>query len=300
MGIFTKLFGSAESAAKKGELTAKEIEALWQQILKIYSSKREIILNLGKAANLKESIASLYPLIDSEIKDVSLEEKSESNLISDLEKIEHSHKIKNLHRIENCLAYPENHYEYVLHLMHKLHSCLKSQMHIVKKLRNSPKNPEKLVSHLAMQHEIEHEIIMKMQNAATFKAKSSIQLFAALATGEHILKEMDKREKKLLAKMEAGVNKILMQESNLASGITHEWIIDVYNKVQDIVEKGEAIIARGFDQHPYVDFEFVNHSQFVELAAESIKTLKKGKGKVSDQMINTFVRIYRDWYNNIV
>ena len=215
--------------------------------------------------------------------------RMQRRLISDLEAIEHSRKIKRVHRLEHCLAYAETKYEYVDSLLHQLHSFLKSQIHLTKKLLAASKHQEKFISHIKSQFELELEIIKKIEQIGTFH-----DLFLALIKGEHIIRRMDAREKRLLKKMQNRISKVFSEE--IKEGITYEWTITVYNKVKAIVRNHEAIMARGYDPHADVDFEFVNRSEFFDLVRETIKNLKTKE--VSEQMITVFVHLFREWYNH--
>lgn len=104
---------------------------------------------------------------------------------------------------------------------------------------------------------------------------------------------MDSREKRLLKKMQKGISKIFSNEIN--EGITYEWAMAVFNAIEDRVHEG---VANGMfpGYHPDIDFEFANRPEFVDLVRESIQTLRKRK--VSEQMINVFVHLFREWYNH--
>lgn len=289
MGLLNHLFGSTESISKEIETDEESIIEHWKHYLGTISRKKELIDKLRLDNNFQNNLQELKRLLELELVDISSEEKEESELISDLEAIEHSQKVKRVHKLEQCLGYAETKYEYVYRLLHQLHSILKSQMHLVVKLQTGSKDTERLISHLKSQLELELEILKKIEKIETFQ-----NLFLALIKGEHIIRTMDSGEKRLLKKMQKGVGKIFSKEIN--EGITYEWAMTVFNAVQDIVMDHEAVMARGFDPHVDIDFEFVNRSEFVDLVRQSIQTLRKEK--VSEQMINVFVHLFREWYNH--
>ena len=163
-------------------------------------------------------------------------------------------------------------------------------MHIVKTLLIGAKNAEKLISHLKQQLELELEIIKKIEHS--MKRETFHDLFLELVKGEHIIRTMDAREKRLLKKMQKGIGKIFSHE--ITKGITYEWAITVFSEIEDKVREG---VANGMFSHLYSDiyFEFVNRPEFVDLAIQTIQTLRKRK--VSGQMINVFVHLFREWYN---
>jgi len=289
MGLLNQLFGSTEAAANEIKSDEKDIIKHWKDYLATVPKKKELIEKISEGSELQGFLKELVNLLELELVDISSEEKQESEIISDLESIEHSQKIKRIHRLEQCLAYAETKYEYVYHLLQQLHSILKSQIQIVNKLAAGSKKTEKLISHLKQQLELEHEIIKKIEQIETFH-----DLLLALAKGEHIIRTMDSREKKLLKRMQKGITQIFSRE--ITEGITYEWAMEVYNAVEDLIMDEEAVLARGYDLHQDIEFEFVNSPQFVELARETIQRLKKRK--VSQQMINVFVHLFREWYNH--
>jgi hypothetical protein len=104
---------------------------------------------------------------------------------------------------------------------------------------------------------------------------------------------MDAREKRLLKKMQKDISRIFSNE--ITEGITYEWAMAVFNAIEDKVHEG---VANGVFQcwHYNIDFEYVNRPEFVKLARETIRGLKKRR--VSEQMINVFVHLFREWYNH--
>lgn len=277
MGILNQLFGSTESIAKDMEKDDQAILKIWRDYLDTVPKKN--------VNNLQE----LRKLLELELIDIHKEERDEKELISDLEAVEHSKKVKRVHRLEQCLGYAETKHEYVHELLQHLYSILRHQMRLVDKLLAGSKNSEKLIAHLKSQLELELETIKKIEGIKTFH-----ELFSVLVKGEHIIKTMDSREKRLLKKMQNGMSKIFTNE--VKEGITYEWAMTVYDEVQDLVMDHEALLAKGYDPHDDVDFEFVNKPEFIELVRETIKNIRKRE--VSEQIINVFVHIFREWYNH--
>ena len=209
--------------------------------------------------------------------------------------MEHSKKIKRIDRLEQCLSHTKIKYEYAHELLRQLNSILKTQILILAKLESGAKDIDAMIKHLKLQFELEEVIITKINNIESFH-----NLFLRLVRGEHIVKTMDSSQKQLIEKMQNGINKIFSGE--ITEGITYEWAMTVFNEVQDIVMNHEAIIAKGYDPHEDVDFEFVNSpgtrfedSEFVKIVKNSIINLRKRD--VSNNMLEVFVHIFRDWYN---
>ena len=218
-----------------------------------------------------------------ELVDISGEEKEEEELIEDLEKIEQSKKIKRIRRLEQCLGYAETRYEYAYRFLEQLHSILKDEIHIAEKLVEGSKNSDKLIAHIRSQVVLEIGIIRKIAKRETF-----VNLFLVLAKGEHIIRQFDSVEKRIFKSLQ----KIMYSDSE--EGITHKWIAEVLDKIEDKFRELEAEGILGM--HSDVDFELVNRPEFVDLVKTIIRDIRARK--VSEQMINVFVHIFREWYNH--
>ena len=288
MGLLNHLFSSTESIAKEIEADDESIIKHWKHYLSTISKKKNIIEKLSLDNDFKKNLKKLKKLLELELVDITGEEKEESELILDLEVLEYSQKVKRVHKLEHCLGYAETKYEYVYGLLQQLHSILKSQMHLIVKLQTGSKDTEKLILHLKSQFALEVEILNKIEKIKTFHS-----LFLTLIKGEHIIKTMDLKEKRLLKKMQKEVSQIFSGEIN--EGITYEWAMIVFNAIEDKVHEG-VVNGMFSGYHPDIDFEFANRPEFVDLVRESIQNLQKKK--VSKQMITVFVHLFREWYNH--
>jgi len=289
MGVLNHLFGSTESIAKEIELDDEDVIRNWNNYIKTVSQKKELVNILGaRKKPFQNPLDKLKKLLELELINLSNEKKAESELIADLEKIGHSQKIKRVQKLEQCLGYAETKYEHVYGLLNHLSSILQNQLHLVTAIQAKSTDTEKLLSHFKLQLELELEVIKQIEQIKTFHS-----LFLALVKGEHTIKSMDSKEKRLLKKMQKGISKIFSNEIN--EGITFEWTMTVFNAIEDKVREG---VADGmFDgYHPDIDFEFVNRPEFVALVMVTIQSLRKRK--VSEQMITAFVHLFREWYNH--
>lgn len=285
MGLLNNLFGSTEDLAKATRANADLIFRQWIEYLETISDKRHIILSLNEDNPFKPDLQKLMSLLITDLNDISKEEKEESALIRDLEALKHSEKIRRVHRLEDCLSYEATKYEYIHQLLQQLHSCLVNETDIAKKLLNGSE-PVQLVAHLRYQLTLELAIIQKIQKAKTFK-----DLFLALVKGEHVIRSMDSREKRLITKMQKGMTGVFREE--ITAGITFEWINLVFRMIQDKVHEG---VATGMlEHHANVDFEFVNRPEFIVLVKNVIQSIRKKP--VSEQMINAFAHLFREWFN---
>lgn len=289
MGVLNRLFGSTESLAREMEADDESILQHWTHYLGTISKKKKLVGGLRVSSSFQKNLGNLKKLLDLELVDISGEEKDESELISDLKKMGHQERIKRVHRLEQCLMYVETKYEYVYQLLHQLHLVLQAQMHLVMNLLAKAKKINLLISHLQNELEVEGEIILKIKGVKTFH-----DLFLALVKGEHIIRRMNAREKKLLRKMQEEFRRVFASE--IKEGITYEWTSLVYNAVEDIVTDHEAIMAEGYDPHPDVEFEFVNGQKFADLVQDVLVHIR-GR-RASESMLNVFLHLFREWFNH--
>src|SRR3989338_10138354 len=105
MGLLNHLFGSTESFAKEIEADEESIIKHWKHYLSTISKKNEIIEKLQLDNNFQTNLQELKKLLELELVDISGEEREESEIISDLEAIEHSQKVKRVHKLEQCLGF---------------------------------------------------------------------------------------------------------------------------------------------------------------------------------------------------
>lgn len=287
MEIFSHFFSSEEAIAKKIVKTDKNLQVNWKSRIKAaYESKRKIVETLK--IQDKTSLSQLKKILDLEIGAIKKGEIGERELIISLEKLEHSEKIKRVEKLDQCLYYIETKYEYIYGLLQQLHTTANNQLYLVEKLLAEPKDPEKLIEHLRLQINLESVIVEKVDDVKIFN-----ELFIALAKGEHIIHQMNAKEKRLIKKMQGRMDKIFSGEIN--KGITDKWATIVSKAVQDYIQEG---YDKGFlDGHYDLNFQFVNRPGFVNIVRLSIATL--GKRNVSEEMINVFVETYREWFNHI-
>ncbi|MFC1648109.1 hypothetical protein ACFL1B_01490 [Nanoarchaeota archaeon] len=288
MGLLNHFFSSNESIAEEIEQDDEAIHDKWRKYSETIPRKKDIIESLQIGEQIQDKLKELNSILSLELVSVHKEEIEELELLRDLDTLEHSQKIKRVHRLEHCLDYVETRHEYVYQLLHQLYSRIKSQIHLTEKLLANPTHPERLIAHLKSQFELELEIINKIEKVEKFH-----DFFVALVKGEHIIRTLDEHERKLLAKMQERFNKIFSNE--ISEGITYEWAMTVFEAIEDKVHEGVANdMFPGY--HPDIDFQFVNRPEFIELVRESIQKLRKKE--VSEQMINVFVHLFREWYNH--
>ncbi len=288
MALLNRLFGSAESIAKSAEIDEQIIFKIWNEYLNTISEKEKIINQLlFSFGQRKALLLRLKQLLDIELAEIYATEKEENDLVANIQSLEHSKKIKRVHQLEICLAYSETKFKYVYQLLLHLYSTLKLENLLLKKLIvvKDLRKYRELVNNLKAELVVEETILNKIKDVKNFH-----NIISDLVKGEHIIYGMDSKEKKILKKIQKGMSKIFSNETN--KGITYEWAIIVFNKIEDMVHEE---VAKG-NGHVDLDFEIVNKPIFVNLSRAVIQDIKKTK--VSEQMINVFVHLFREWYNH--
>ncbi|VVB81821.1 Uncharacterised protein [uncultured archaeon] len=293
MGLLNRLFKSQESVAKDLGLKDEEFVKIWQDYHKTFSEKESLISAIS-ADNYQNFVSRLQKLLTLELSDAEQEEKSERELVDSLESVEHDERIRKVQRLYDRLAYAESRYKYIFRLLEELHNLLLNQVHIVEKL-SSAKDAGKLISHLKSQLAVEQEVLKQIESRETFH-----ELFLALVKGEQIIGRMDSKEKQLLKRMTLILNEDFRIKSVPGpwrkKGITYEWANKVYEglkaQVNGYIEHYEEDEA---GSNPNVDFEFVNHPDFVVFVKQCAAELGQNP---SEQMVNVFVHVFRELYNN--
>ena len=292
MGLLNKFFKSQESVAKDLGLKDEEFLKVWQDYHKTVGEK-EVLISAISVDNYQNFVPRLQKLLTLELSDIEQEEKTENMLVNDLQSIEHDKRIQNVQRLYDRLAYAESRYKYIFRLLEELHGALVNQVHIVEKL-SSAKDAGELVSHLKSQLAVEQEVLKQVESRETFH-----ELFLALMKREQIVGRMDSKEIQLLKRMTLILNEDFRIKSIPGNwrkkGITYEWANKVYEGLRAQVEE---YIARyeedGAGSNPHVDFEYVNHPDFVVFVKQCAAELGQNP---SEQMVNVFVHVFRELYN---
>ncbi len=287
MGLLNYFFSSTEATAKEMKLDNDAILRIWNEYLKTVSDKKAVVYALRANKNINSNLQELKRLLGIELSDISGEEKDEAEIIADLEKTGREEKINKVRRLKQCLGYAKTEYEHVFGLLQHLHSILQAQMNLVDKLLAGSQDAETLISHSNAQLGLEREVIKQIKEIKNFDA-----LFSALIKGEHIIQQMTSREKLLYKRLK----KLFVSDVPI-KGITSDWAAAVYDAIEDKIREISADMAIPGSNHLYVDFEFVNRPEFVDLVRETIQRLRQKE--VSEEMITAFVSLFRAWYNEM-
>ena len=114
MGVLNRLFASSESIAMETEVDEESIIENWEKYSNTILEKEQIINRLPYSFGERVTpLRRLKQLLDLELVDVSTAEKDEDDIVLNIQSLEHSKKIKRVHRLEGCLKYFETRHEYV-------------------------------------------------------------------------------------------------------------------------------------------------------------------------------------------
>ena len=286
MGLLNRFFKSQEAVAKDIKLKDDEFIKIWRDYHSTVDEKEKLIGSISPD-NFKQLLPQLKKLLSLELSDIEGEEKTEEALIGDLQSIEHEKRIEHVQRLYERLCYVESKYKYIYELLNVLHSALTAQLYIVERL-NSSTDPATLIMHLKSQFEVEKETLRQIESRETFH-----ELFLALVKGEHVVGIINAKEKQLLKRMEVVMQSVVSDKRK--KGMAFKWADRVLKGIQE--QMGEYIARHVEDEvgnNPHVDFEFVNHTEFVGFVKQCAAELGETP---SEQMVNVFVHVFREWYN---
>ena len=282
MTFLNTLFHSPTALARNAEIADENILAAWQKYYKTIPAKRKIIGQMLSAfGQRKQLLQELQRVLNLELIDVQVQEKEEHEVIADLHSLDHSTRIQKVHRLDDTLCYAETKYKYIYNLLLHLYVVLRQEAEVCRKLAKTAKlkTYRKQVELLQAELQVELTIIEKIEARETFH-----DLLLALVKGEEIIERLTAKEKKIVQKMSGNIP---------LGSLTDAWVMYVFNALEETVY--EYIAAGYLEQHPHVDFEFVNQLKFVNLARRIIEELR-GR-KVSPELLNSFVHMFREKYN---
>lgn len=282
MGWLNQLFKSEEKLADETKIDAEEIYIDFKDYKHNFSYKKTVINNIQNAFGKKLQIANeIKAIIGNEL--INLKLNKDKEIITNIQSLEHSEKIKRVHKLEACLGYAATKYQHVFELSRHLYSVLVSELESLEQIPQSDlRKFRKITDSLKKEILVEEELINQIGDINTFH-----KLFAELVEGEHIIKKLDKSEKRLAE---------LMNKDMPIDGITDRWVMAVFEGIEDKVY--ELVSNDSLDTHPNMHFEFVNRPEFIELVREKITIIRKRP--VTDGMINAFAHLFREKYNREV
>ena len=280
MGLLTRFFSAPEALAQELANDAAGIARAWQQYRASLKEKGGLIdaLQPGDA----QAVGRLRQVLSSELVTLSVDEKTEQEFLTELAAFEQAKDIKRIQKLEDCLAYIETRHRYVHGLLTELSVVLQRELGIAEMLSSGRKDAA-LVAKLKESWQVEQAVLAKIGDIQTFE-----QLFQDLLTGREVVRQLTARERSLMPRL-----------SKMGSaGLVRAWVGAVLDGIQAKVDEGVATGMLATGHHYNIDFEFVNRPEFVGLVREALKSVRSpGKHDASETTINTFVHIFREWFN---
>ncbi|MBN2459759.1 hypothetical protein JXB28_05735 [Candidatus Woesearchaeota archaeon] len=295
MGLLDSIFIDPEKVAIKIEQSDENAIRMWKAYSSTLAEKASIINQLVDGSHGSQgSFEKLYleklkSLLETGLADVQSEEASETKVIAGLDQEAHSKKMKRLKRLEDCVGYAKTQHKHAHSLLAEIHKILLTEIKLAGEMLEHPGKFSKLMPALKSQLELEQEAARQIASIGTERFH---RIFLDLVKGEHMISQLDAKEKKLVRRMREGMAGIFANE--ITDGITSQWAITLFNSIEDEIHKG--IFNGIYEQHPNLDFEYVNRPEFEALARKTINDLKRNA--VSEKMVNAFVSLFREWYNH--
>ncbi|MCX6707399.1 MAG: hypothetical protein NT001_04645 [Candidatus Woesearchaeota archaeon] len=253
----------------------------WYHYIDSFPDKERMLLS--QSINFSE----LRNMISIELVDISGEEKSEEDLISDLQEVDHDYKVRKLHRIEETLYHAEKKYEYVYNLVRSIHYRLKNELHLLDKIAANSANYDKLITHLKNEIELERILVDKIKRIDEEQGAGKFdKLFKSLLTGKQVIINIESRKGKLF-------DAIQNKGSEEPNSVVYKWVDAVLAKVEDAIS--DAVSNGDIPCSPNADFEFVNSGFFEKMARDTIRSISPAG--VSERTIEIFVHNFRETYN---
>lgn len=141
MGLLNHLFGDKKSIAQELGMDDDKRMALWQEHLSNYAqaeslSKHFCLKNVDKAIQDFDAFANVLNQIESltssELVSISDEEKTDKEILLDLEKLRSTGEIE---QIAGAVVNEEHKQEALLKLFREIHDVLKTKLHLIRAIR---------------------------------------------------------------------------------------------------------------------------------------------------------------------
>ncbi|GEM_PF-4650828 len=260
--------------------------------------KRNVILSLTPA-NYQQQLPILRRLLQNELVELGEMERTDAELVANLQAFHRDKAIKRAKRLDACLGYAEMKEEHVHYFLIQLYHTLRSEWAAVLLLEKGVGNIAEIIEKLKGLWSVEKALLDQMSkrdangngvfvDAGSFKG-SVVDLFSKLVRGEHVIHSMDEHMRELVQQLMPQ-----MREDPVAGtrGRLVDFIENIHQAVKDRINE---LVASGDElQHEHLDFDVVNRPDFIELVRA--KNAEHSAGLDEDEL-RAFVLIYRNWFN---
>lgn len=277
--ILSEYFNSNLPVAHRED--AIHLAEIFRRYLAGFPRKKELILELAKGKAKIADIEELRLAMDNELVEARAEEKTERQLIRELEETKYEMEIRKINVLNYRFNREETFDRYIHELLNRLAAIIILELHIVEKLRSGPRQPGTLIENLKRQADLEERILDQIGKVET----RFLQGFVQLMLGERVIARLYKKEKNVFT-----LTRVLQEK--LTSGLTYDIAMAIFEETKAKIE--ELIYEGQLEAHPDVDLEFVNSPAFIEIAREKMQQIR---GRMpSEQLIAAFAHVFREWY----
>jgi len=283
MGLLKRFFRSPEELAKELVADDSKLITIWQEYVDSTKEKGRLIEALKPGTALPALLSSLKGVIASELVKTTQEEKTEKELIADLNALAHEEHVKRVKRLEHTIGFETTKHLYVHQLLEELWKALNNELHIVEKLISGSQNETLLIQKLNELWHVEQHILKLISERSTFH-----ELFSNLMKGEHIIARLTPSQKRAITLMDGKLG--------AEKGLLREWVNKVYVGISDAVSN--ALAQGELTSQWDGDYEFVNSPAFFDLVRTSLLSIRKRKQEASERSVIVFVHLFREWYNS--
>ncbi len=235
MGLLNYLFKNKESIAKEIGIDAETRIKIWKEYLDSYGKKCSLAENLFKSADSTQLVQDIEILIPKELVDIEKEEKNEKEILKDF-KILTSTKWSNQIVDLKDMIIEEKEAESIYEILKRLFELLKAELHAIKIIKQNPKK-DKDYSHYLYKLIVTAEFNLNTLFRHVLvkeKYKDAQELVHKIIRGEHISKEIEAEEKKLVKKFRAIMGEESSHELRQLAHIIYEELLSMVDFANDM------------------------------------------------------------------
>lgn len=174
MGLLNRIFGGKKNLAKEISLDAEKIKQIWADYLVSFDKKKEIVSgrefgigNMGRPMNL-DNVLLLEGLISRELVDVAAVDKSEKEIIDDLNVLSSGKQWSKLDDLRSEFTFERNVEPQVKKFLKKLKEVLETEFQVIQIMKNNPAKASDLAYKLG-------ELVRETENVILWALNTSVE-----------------------------------------------------------------------------------------------------------------------------
>ena len=303
MGLLNHLFGSKKDIAKELVMDDNKRMALWNEHLANYALREDLskhfsFENVDKSLQDFEATDKVLrqseSLISPELVNISNEEKTDEEILADLERLRSMHEVEAL---SDTVVEVKQKQSALLELFHEILSVLKAELHLMRLIRKKPINVRDLLLRLfklIFHHEARLYMIFREQYFSEENKRihqDIVRIARAIILEEEVKEEMETDEEKFAREM---LKQMAPDESRRRYRKLGE---DIFFKLAEMagapISRGEDIIKGIGD----IIKGIKRMEGFMKNDEIMHKIVKKLKQKYEDTKIRGVILAFRKAYN---